>query len=194
MATPNLLPNPMQLELISLTVDHATGDLTSVAASRTAEAACSLCQQKTCRLHSRFKRKWADLPIGGQALRWLVEVRRFRCQNPDCTRKIFCERLPTCAPAYARRTVRATEVLIAIAFALGGRAGAKLVEDLNMPMSHDILLIVVNEAADALGGIGVQSVICAGDQAWFARPSSFFPGFFGHAVERARLVWIAAAA
>jgi transposase len=79
----------------------------------------------------------ADLPMGGQALHWLVEVRRFRCQNPDCTRKIFCERLPTCAPAYARRTVRAAKVLIAIAFALGGRAGAKLVEDLNMPMSHD---------------------------------------------------------
>jgi hypothetical protein len=86
--------------------------------------------------------------MGGQALRWLVEVPRFRCQNPDSTRNIFCERLPTCAPAFARRTVRAAKGLIALAFALGGRAGAKPVEDLNMPMRHDTLLRLMRRQAN----------------------------------------------
>jgi transposase len=38
--------------------------------------------------------------------------------------------------------------LIPIAFALGGRAGAKLVEDLNMPLSHDTLLRLIRRQAD----------------------------------------------
>ncbi|WP_373324569.1 transposase family protein [Reticulibacter mediterranei] len=61
-------------------------------------------QQKATRVHSRHNRTWADLPTCGQALHWVLEVQRFRCENPACHRKIFCERLPTCAPAYARRT------------------------------------------------------------------------------------------
>jgi transposase len=69
-----------------------------------------------------------------------VRVRRFRCENEACTRKIFTERLPTCAPAYARRTIQQATVLCELAFALGGKAGERIAPLLGMAVSHDTLL------------------------------------------------------
>src|SRR5690242_8952670 len=97
MAPLNLSPDAAQLELIDCTIDQRTHEMTVTAATRAAQALCPLCQQPSRRVHSRYRRQWADLPCCDQAVHWVVEVRRFRCQNPDCTRKIFCERLPTCA-------------------------------------------------------------------------------------------------
>ena len=156
----NLLPDAAQLEFISLTIDHVTHEITATAATTVVKALCPLCQQPSRRVHSRYRRQWADLPCCGQSVRWIVEVRRFRCQNPDYSRSIFCERLPTCALAYARRTVRAARVLTAISFALGGRAGARLVEDLSMQISHDTLLRLIrkqdNPAAQSVRILGVD--------------------------------------
>jgi transposase len=148
MAPLSLFPDAAQIDLIDCTIDPVTHEITATVATKAVEALCPLCQQPSKRVHSRYRRQWADLPCCGQSVRWIVEARRFRCQNLGCARKIFCERLPACAPAYARRTVRATQVLIPIAFALGGRAGAKLVKDLNMLMSHDTLLRLIRRQAD----------------------------------------------
>jgi transposase len=165
MAPLNLLPDPTQLEFISLTVDHETKKITVLAASRETEAACPLCQQNSHRVHSRYRRQWSDLPMCGQSLQWVIEVRRFRCENPDCMRKIFCERLPTCASASARRTVRVAQVLTAIAFALGGRAGARLVENLSISISHDTLLRLIRRQSEA----AIQPVQILGVDDWSYR-------------------------
>ncbi|EFH79570.1 transposase family protein [Ktedonobacter racemifer] len=89
MATLNLLPDAAQLDLINLTIDHVTHEITATTATTAVEAPCPLCQEPSRRVHSRYKRQWADLPCCGQSVRWIVEVRRFRCQNPGCSRKIF---------------------------------------------------------------------------------------------------------
>jgi hypothetical protein len=47
----------------------------------------------------------ADLPWAGHPVTLQVWVRRFRCGNRQCPRRIFAERLPELAAPHARRTV-----------------------------------------------------------------------------------------
>jgi transposase len=80
------------------------------------------------------------------ALRLLV--RRFRCAQPACPQSIFCERLPGLLAAHARSTDRLAGAHRAIGLALGGEAGIRLADRLDMPTSPDTLLRRVNDAPD----------------------------------------------
>jgi transposase len=75
-------------------------------------------------------------------------VRRFRCINSGCPQCIFCERLPGLLQTRVRSTLRLTGTHRAIGFALGGEAGSRLAQHLNVPTSPDTLLRRVKEAAD----------------------------------------------
>ncbi len=68
-----------------------------------------------------------------------IRARRFFCDDPSCERTIFCERPPEIA-AHARKTNRLEEALLAIAFELGGRAGARLAAELRLLIGGDALL------------------------------------------------------
>ena len=135
-----LLPDPAVLALVDLEIDEATQTITAFAATTSREATCPLCQQPAHRVQSQYVRTLADLSCSGQRVRWLIQVRRFWCENSACERKIFTERLPTCAPAYARRTVKQATILCELAFALGGKAGERISPHLGMAVSHDTLL------------------------------------------------------
>jgi transposase len=77
-------------------------------------------------------------------------VRRFFCQNEACARKIFVERLPDLTNVYARRTIRCTETLAELGFALGGKAAASLGAFLGLRSSRmTILRILRNTSAPA---------------------------------------------
>ena len=76
----------------------------------------------------------------GQPVSWQVQVRRFWCQNAQCPRKLFCERLPTCAPPYARRTLRQVKTVCAVTLAVGVKVGERVLAQLAIPTSHDTLL------------------------------------------------------
>jgi transposase len=114
--------------------------------SSTASAACPDCQTRSDRVHSRHIRSLRDLPIGEYAVRLALHTRRFRCRNPDCRRRTFVERLPDIAPLYAQRTVRLTQSLIELGFALGGRAGSRLGRRLRLPVGKDTILRTVRRS------------------------------------------------
>ena len=120
--------------------------LTLVITSTLPEMPCPECHQPSGRLHSRYRRTLADLPCQGRAVRLLVQVRRFFCDAPACSRKTFAEAFPGVAPKHARRTSRQAESLCSIAYALGGRAGARLVRRLAMPTSRYTLLRLLRRA------------------------------------------------
>ena len=135
-----LLPDPTVLALIDIAIDAPTKTINAFALTTSSEAICPVCQQPAHRIQSSYVRTLADLPCSGQQIRWHIQVRRFWCENQACTRKIFTERLPTCAPAYARRTVQQATILCELAFALGGKAGERITPLLSMAVSHDTLL------------------------------------------------------
>jgi len=141
-----LLPDPCLLELVQVEVNDQLKLITASATTTASEAACPLCHQASQRVHSHYHRTLTDLPCCGRRVKWIVQVRRFRCLNPSCKRKLFTERLPTCAPAYARRTVRQGEVLSEAAGELGGKVGERIARLMSMSISHDTLLRLVRRS------------------------------------------------
>ncbi len=80
-------------------------------------------------------------------MRLSLKVRRLRCSERHCPRKIFAERLPSVVEPYARKTTRLREVLLLVGFALGGEAGARLAGRLGMKASPSTLLRGLHGAA-----------------------------------------------
>jgi transposase len=142
-----LLPKVPGLRLENTTIDSKTLMLTL--ASTSASAVCPICGWETTRLHSHYQRVMADLPWGGRSVRLLLEVRRFRCPEPECQRQVFAERLPELVEPYARKTTRLHEILSVVGFALGGEAGARLIARLGMIASPATLLRYIRQAAVA---------------------------------------------
>lgn len=103
-------------------------------------AECPRCGHLSDRVHSRYIRKLTDLPWRGRRVQLRLRSRRFFCRSAECPRKVFAERLPDVAGAYARTTTRLYEAHRQIGFALGGEPGARLAGRLAMPTSPDTLL------------------------------------------------------
>ena len=93
-----------------------------------------------------------------------IVIRRFRCPEPDCSQRIFAERLGEVAQVYARRTRRQQEVLLAIAYALGGEAGARLAWELACGVSADTLLRIIRRTPEP--AIESPTVLGVDDWAW----------------------------
>ena len=70
-------------------------------------------------------------------------MRKWFCQNPHCVRSIFTERLPTVAAPWARRTLRLAQRLVAVAVALGGKAGVHLSHQWGLVVSRNTLLRLI---------------------------------------------------
>ena len=105
---------------------------------------CPECGTSSERIHSRYRRRLADLPMGGKPVRLVVLARRFYCDAVLCGRRIFAERFDqgVLAP-WARRTERLDHIVHHLALALGGRPAASFAQRLMLPVSNDTLLRVV---------------------------------------------------
>jgi transposase len=135
------LPARLHVEQIEITPQTLILSL----AVETSEAACPLCQQISRRVHSHSTRTLADLSCGGKALRLLVLVRRFFCENEACVRKSFAERLPELTSVSARRTTRCKERLAELGFALGGKAAAALSAHLGLSSTRMTILRILRQ-------------------------------------------------
>jgi hypothetical protein len=111
---------------------------------------CPLCELESPRVHSRYQRTLLDLPVASHPVRLQLQVRRFFCGAADCPRCIFAERVPVLTRPYAHRTSRLATALRHIGLALGGKAGARLAADLQLPSSPDTLLRLVCQTAEPL--------------------------------------------
>jgi len=151
----SLLPKVPGLKLEDVVID--AGSVSLALASTSLPIACPVCGQKTVSLHSHYWRTVADLPWSGRRVRLLLEVRKFRCPQRECPRRIFTERLPDLVEPYARKTTRLHEVLELVGFALGGEAGTRLIRRLGMTASPTTLLRYIRNAA--LGDFPAPEVI-----------------------------------
>lgn len=138
MTNPLLFAFPVDLQLEDLLIESET--ITLLLTSSRSSQTCPDCAHASSRVHSRYSRRLADLPCQGRAVQLYLKVRRFFCDNPICARQTFAEQFPEVACAYARRTLRQGKTLQEIAFALGGRAGARLARFLGLPVSFWTLL------------------------------------------------------
>ncbi|MBY5523501.1 ISL3 family transposase [Rhizobium leguminosarum] len=105
---------------------------------------CPVCGTRSERIHSRYQRRLADLPLVGKPVRLVIDARRFHCDAVLCGRRIFTERFDgdILAPS-SRRTARLDHIVHHLGLALGGRPAATFAKRLMLPVSNDTLLRVV---------------------------------------------------
>ena len=135
-------PDVLSLERIDLTGETV---ILEVSACRPC-VPCPGCQEPSSSIHSHYQRIPQDLPWQGVAVKLKVQTRRFFCCNSACLRRIFCERLGSAVAFYARRTLRLTQALKQVSFAVGGEAGERLTALLGYGFGADTLLSVVRKA------------------------------------------------
>jgi transposase len=143
--------------------------ITVSASSQAQQAVCPTCQSLSRRVHSYYNRSPADLPSLGRPVRLVLHVHRFRCQNQQCPRQTFAERLSE-VPMAARQTARLAPLLESIAVVLSAEAGSRLTEQLGMPVSADSLL---RRAKKPSGGSLPTPRILAVDDFAFRRGHSY---------------------
>ena len=107
-------------------MDPGAQQLTIHVSSTQTSVQCPVCGNLTQRIHSRYERTLTDLPCVHFSLTLIVQVCKFFCSNPECSRRIFTERLPGVASPWARKTVRLVQRLQAIGLALGDAVGVRL--------------------------------------------------------------------
>jgi transposase len=113
---PILLPG-FEIEEVSC----GKNEITITARATSPTASCPFCDQRATRVHNYYLRSPHDLPSSGLSVHLQLRVRLFRCQNEDCPRQTFVERLPELVAVSAQRTVRLTRLLQAFSIALPRR-------------------------------------------------------------------------
>ena len=142
----DLLP---QLAGVRVEKVEASGDLLRIAA-RTwddAAAACPGCGTESDWVHSRYVRHVADEAVGGRAVVIDLSVRRLYCENPGCAKNTFAEQVTGLTVRYQRRTLALQKVVDAVAAALAGSAGARLLAVLHCALSWASVLNCLMRAA-----------------------------------------------
>ena len=123
------------------------------------DAACPGCRRRSARVHARYQRQLADLPISGRRVRIIVHVRRFKCTSPRCAQSTFSEQIPGLTTPFARRTPPLTSALTEVALALAGRPGSRLAAKLAMPCCRDVLIGLIRaQPIPAIGHVDVLGV------------------------------------
>jgi transposase len=133
----SLLPNPDCLILDRIERD---ADRFRLMIHVEQKPACPLCGDVSRSRHSCYCRCIQDLPWQGVSVQLWATVGRFRCRNPSCPRKVFCERLPRVARVYGRQTERASEIVRLIGYVAGGRPGQRILDRLSIVTSDDTVL------------------------------------------------------
>jgi transposase len=140
-----LLPDPVAVSYshLSITPDLIGTHMFTVGGA----GICPACGQLSKRVHSHYQRLLADLPWCGTPVQIFLQVRRFHCDNPGCSRRTFVEQVPQLAGHHARKTCRLALALRQIGFHCGGEAGSRLAAALGMPVSADTMLDLIRRTS-----------------------------------------------
>lgn len=133
-----LLPQLSLVEVTSVAV--VEGTLVVTAATRAGPASCTGCGRSSTWVHSGYERHVFDEAVAGRPMRIDLTVRRLYCENPDCPKATFAEQVPGLTRRYQRRTPALEKVVDAVALALAGSAGARLLAVFHQVLSWMTLL------------------------------------------------------
>ncbi len=129
--------------------------------AKASDAACPGCRGRSSRVHARYQRQLADLPLGGRKVQVIAHIRRFKCASPRCGQSTFSEQIPGLTTPFARRTPPLTRALVKVALALAGRPGSRLAAELAMPSCRDVLIRLIR--AQPIPGAGHIAVLGVDD-------------------------------
>jgi hypothetical protein len=128
------LPDGLEIGETSLTDRVLTLSLVATAPT----ALCPLCGQASQHIRGSYTRHVADVPSAGRQVQLLLRVRTFRCDTPDCPRRVFAQRLTPFIDPWARMTRRLSQTIEAIGLATSAEVGARLAPRLGPEMRQAV--------------------------------------------------------
>ena len=117
---------PSELDFTLLKFYNSTTNIDFEVCSCQISSCCPLCQTISFKIHSRYARTIGDLPVSGKLAKLKLQVRKFFCENSDCSRKIFTERFKEQLNAYSRRSERLNDLISSMGLELGGNVAHRI--------------------------------------------------------------------
>ena len=101
---------------------------------------CPGCTQPSQSIHSYYRRHPMELPCTGCLVRIILSVKKFFCCNPECSRKVFTERISELIEPSSRLTTRLRTLIQAIGVAFNANGGARLATQMGIHVSRMTVL------------------------------------------------------
>ncbi|MFI6463134.1 ISL3 family transposase [Streptomyces sp. NPDC050538] len=101
---------------------------------------CPQCERPATRVHSRYWRRIAGLPVGRHTMIVRLSVRRFFCDQRQCRRRTFAEQVEGLTEPRRRCSAALRSAMKAVAVELGGRPGQRLCAKLRLHGRRTALL------------------------------------------------------
>ena len=99
--------------------------------SKMSEIKCPYCGTLSSKVHSSYEREIQDLPMQGKKVILLVDTRKMRCMNPDCSHKTFSEKHPF-VTAKSKKTNRLIQNILYTSSQLSSLNASKLLKSENI--------------------------------------------------------------
>ena len=158
----SVLPNP---RLLVLEFIEQSEDRFLLSARVEQVPSCPECGRVSESRHSSYVRRLQDLPWQGLSVQIHLRVRRFRCRNCNCPRKVFTERVEG-IPSYLRHTSRLAEIVRVVGYVAGGLPGSRLLARLAILTSDDTVLRRVKLPSSTICSDSGNSVEVLGVDDW----------------------------
>jgi transposase len=110
-------------------------------------APCPSCRSWSRRRHASYTRRLAERPVLDKRIELRIEIHRFKCSSIGCPRSTFSEDIHGLAGRHQRRTRSHTRALIALGYALGGAAAARLATELGLSTCADTVIRQLRRSA-----------------------------------------------
>lgn len=102
------------------------------------ESICPYCGSPSTRIHSRYEREIQDIPFQDKQTILLLTVRKFFCDNPECTYKTFSERFDFVKPK-GKKTTRLIEKIVVTSTKLSSVSAACLLKEDSVKVSKSTI-------------------------------------------------------
>lgn len=99
--------------------------------SKMSEVKSPYCGTLSSKVHSSYEREIQDLPMQGKKVILLVDTRKMRCMNLDCSHKTFSEKHPFVA-AKSKKTNRLIQNILYTSSQLSSLNASKLLKSENI--------------------------------------------------------------
>ncbi|HML05698.1 MAG TPA: transposase family protein [Methanobacterium sp.] len=104
---------------------------------------CPVCGNLSVHKHCSYTRTAGDLPIMGKRVILTIHAYKFKCNNSECSVKVFCQYFDKFLGKSQQKTERLLKYLRDIAFTNSGECGARIYRKNNVPVSGDTLIRIV---------------------------------------------------
>ena len=144
--------------LEEINVDTAEDKITIYFNSKRNTCNCPSCNTASSIVSTYFTRKIQDLNIIEKPLFLVIRLAKYRCENPDCSTKIFSENINEFAETKARKTNRLNELLTKFSLTQSAEAAARRCNDINIKVSGDTLLRLSKKYEHLINKEYIQSI------------------------------------